>query len=667
MSANHPQRFGRYVVVRPLGRGAVGEVYLARDPKLDRQVAVKTLSGLSALPPSEQEEARERFLREARAAAALSHPNVVTVFDVGEQDGIPYMAMEYLEGTTLDRHAREGHLLPPAKVVEIGIRAALGLDEAHRAGLVHRDVKPANIVLLADGSIKVADFGLAKDPRSAMTSDDSILGTPNYMSPEQIAGRSLDGRSDLFSLTVAIFELLTGRRPFTGDTVSTVLYRVVNEAPPSLRSLRPELPESLESVVETMLSKTRDVRLANGRELASVLREILAEMGGVPEHLEIPPPATETVSSSRPSISTVEPERSRRRLATLLIATFGLTALTAALWTAPLWAGFDPLAGAREPVEHWMERRLGAAGRLISVGPVSITVPVRTMPGGLEFEVKGRELTRDEAGSLLIPAGSSGTVVLAVDDPCRVGETSFDATDPPDEAVVETRPRLLTMRVNSEPGGARVELDGEIVEGRTPLDIGLEACREHTLVLTADGREPLTVTLPADESEEKWSVALNEIELAPPKPGWLDVPGAPYPVWVTLARSGARLGRAGQRLQLGPGRYQLTLLSPDILYSQSVTATVRSGRTARLDVEYPPVGSLTVRAVPPGGEVLVRPAGESRTRAVGETPLIARALVAGSYEVIVQHPTRGVQVTRTAEIRPGKAPSVVVVDAEAWP
>jgi serine/threonine-protein kinase len=152
-SSSQPRSFGRYEVVRPLGRGAVGEVFLARDPALDRYVAVKTLSGLEALAETDREQARNRFLREARSAAALNHPNIVTIFDVGDQDGVPYIAMERLEGTTLDRHARPPHLLPLPKVIELGVQAALALHEAHRAGIVHRDIKPANLVLCEDGAL----------------------------------------------------------------------------------------------------------------------------------------------------------------------------------------------------------------------------------------------------------------------------------------------------------------------------------------------------------------------------------------------------------------------------------------------------------------------------------------------------------------------------------
>ncbi|UCF69409.1 MAG: serine/threonine protein kinase, partial [Acidobacteriota bacterium] len=283
--------FGRYEVIRPLGRGAMGEVYLARDPELRRLVAIKSLASIEALPPAEQEELRARFRGEARAAAALSHPHLMTIHDVGEHEGVPFMAMEYLEGITLDRHTQNGHLLPPAKVLEIGIQAAAALDVAHRAGIVHRDIKPANLVLLSNGAVKVTDFGLAKAPQTGLRSNDQTVGTPNYMSPEQIAGRPLDGRADLFSLGVSLFELLAGARPFPGDTISSVMYRIVNEPPQSLTALRPGLPTALERLLETMLAKEPNQRLPSGTHVAAAIEPILHQLGGVPSNIELPPPS----------------------------------------------------------------------------------------------------------------------------------------------------------------------------------------------------------------------------------------------------------------------------------------------------------------------------------------------------------------------------------------
>jgi serine/threonine-protein kinase len=199
------ESLGRYVVEKELGRGAMGRVFLAYDPEIDRRVAIKTIQIFASLPDAERAQARERFLREARSAGKLLHPGIVTVFDVGEADGIPYLAMEFIEGTTLDAYCREDALLPVPVVIDLIAAAADALGFAHQNGIVHRDIKPANLMRVSGRAIKVMDFGLAKDPATSMTHDGALLGTPNYMSPEQVRGESLDGRADLFALGIVCY------------------------------------------------------------------------------------------------------------------------------------------------------------------------------------------------------------------------------------------------------------------------------------------------------------------------------------------------------------------------------------------------------------------------------------------------------------------------------
>ena len=675
MTPSQPHTFGRYEVVRPLGRGAIGEVYLARDPQLHRLVAIKILSGLSALPPGEQDEARERFLREARSAAALNHPNIVTVHDVGEQDGHPYIAMEFLEGTTLDRHTKQKHLLPPSKVLEIGIRAAHALEEAHTAGLVHRDVKPANLVLLEDGTVKVTDFGLAKDQTAALTANDSILGTPNYMSPEQIAGRPLDGRSDLFSLAVALFELLAGERPFSGSSVSSVLYRIVNEPPPSLRNLRPELPEALERLLETMLSKDPGKRLPTGSKLAAALKRILAAMGGVPPSLELPLPASRTKpreesgasgSGTAASSESATPRKRRGRLVLMMLA-LALVSSVAAVWTAPRWLGSDPLEGRRPEVQRWLSENLGSFGDSLSVTPLASRVAVRTEPPGLTVEVQTTGVELDTEGWLVIPADRSEPFVVSVRDECREGEATVDPAALPSEVSIATEAVLVDVPLASEPAGAKVEVDGVTLDERTPALLSLEACRAHTIALSARGRPEREVSLPEDGDAAAWRRELARVELAPLLRGKLEVPAAPYPVRVILAAGGRAIGRAGSRIDLDPGRYRLRLVARELLYEEDVTARVEPGRSTTLQVDYPAIGRLTVRAVPPGGDVLVRRSGAGDAVKLGETPINGHRLVAGTYDVTVAHPARGVQVTKTTVVQGGGDGTVVVVGSGEWP
>ena len=226
------ERIGRYQIEETLGRGAMGVVYRARDPIIDRQVALKTMR--VDLDAEHAEEFRERFVREAQAAGRLNHPGIVTVHDVGEdpESGLVYIAMEYVEGRDLKQMLASGHRFRPSETARIAADVATALDYAHSLGVVHRDIKPANIILTPDGTAKITDFGIARLETSNLTVDGQFIGTPNFMSPEQITGKPVDGRSDIFSLGVVLFNLLTEKKPFNGGTMHEVTLRIVQEPCP---------------------------------------------------------------------------------------------------------------------------------------------------------------------------------------------------------------------------------------------------------------------------------------------------------------------------------------------------------------------------------------------------------------------------------------------------
>ena len=263
---------GRYEIAKELGRGAMGTVYLGKDPKINREVAIKTLR-YEEVEEDQLAEVKKRFFREAEAAGKLSHPNIVTIFDVGEDYDLAYMAMELLDGADLAKYCQKENLLLPNDVVKIISSVAHALDYAHSSGVVHRDIKPANIMVLKNGEVKVTDFGIARVMATSKTQTGVILGTPSYMSPEQIAGQKVDGRSDLFSLGVVFYELLTGERPFQGDSIATLMFNITTSPPVSLKKLAPDVPERLVSILEKLLAKDRDIRYQQGRELVRDLAE----------------------------------------------------------------------------------------------------------------------------------------------------------------------------------------------------------------------------------------------------------------------------------------------------------------------------------------------------------------------------------------------------------
>ncbi len=262
---------GRYEILKVLGRGAMGVVYLARDPLIDRQVALKTLR--LDIDPDVADEFRERFLREARAAGRLSHRNIVTIHDVGEDadSELLFIAMEYVPGRNLKQVLASGAGLRPSEVARIVACVAEAVDYAHRMGVVHRDIKPANIILTEDGTPKITDFGVARLESSNLTVEGQFIGTPNYMSPEQISGKAVDGRCDIFSTGVVLFELLTGQRPFPGTNISEVTHRIVHEACPIPSTLRPGLPPAFNPVVLKCLAKLPEQRFQDAAQLANVL------------------------------------------------------------------------------------------------------------------------------------------------------------------------------------------------------------------------------------------------------------------------------------------------------------------------------------------------------------------------------------------------------------
>ena len=270
---------GRYQVEKELGRGAMGTVYLGVDPKIKRTVAIKTMALAAEFEGNELDEVKFRFFREAETAGRLQHPNIVTIYDAGEELDLAYIAMELLEGNDLTSYTKEANLLPLQVAMNIIFKAALALDYAHENGVVHRDIKPANIMYEpAKKQIKLTDFGIARIADSSKTKTGMVLGTPAYMSPEQLAGRKIDGRSDLFSLGVTLFELLTGHLPFAADTLTTLMFKITNEAHEDLATYKPELVQKrpcLADIVNRALAKDVDQRYQTGKEMARDIQQCM--------------------------------------------------------------------------------------------------------------------------------------------------------------------------------------------------------------------------------------------------------------------------------------------------------------------------------------------------------------------------------------------------------
>lgn len=399
-------KVGRYEILDELGKGAMGVVYKARDPNLDLLVALKVLRPERLSDPA----LVRRFLAEARALGRLDHPNTVRVFNVDQDGGRTYIAMEYVEGESLGERMKRSRLSLP-ETAGLGARVAEALGDAHRKGIVHRDVKPGNILIRSDGRIKITDFGiahvedLAQDDR---TQAGEILGTPGYMSPEQVAGRPVDGRSDVFSLGIILYELATGKKPFAANTLAATFYAITHGEPAAPAEVNPEVPGPLQEVILRCLRKNPEERFPTGEALAEALRAAVGE----PDPSAGAPPAE-------------EPAARRRNLALAAVLAAALAAAGAAyyLWpSAPATVG-TAVAPSPAPPEHAADARLAVdsvpkgarlfvAGALRGTTPLTLPLPagkheVRvTLPGYLDWEAQV-QLTQNQETPLsveLVPA-----------------------------------------------------------------------------------------------------------------------------------------------------------------------------------------------------------------------------------------------------------------------
>ncbi len=378
-------RIGRYKIIDELGRGAMGVVYRAEDPKIGREVAIKTLKLADKAAPSEIDGLRERLMREAQSAGRLSHPGIVTVYDVDEDHGVAFIAMEYVEGKTFDDYLHEGLLHDLDFGADVLQQAAAALDYAHSKEIVHRDIKPANLMLTAKNVVKIMDFGIARISSSQLTQTGTVMGTPSYMSPEQVRGESLDGRADQFSLGVIAYEMLTGKKPFAGDNLTAVIFKIVSSEATPVTQLCPWLGPDVDAVLARVLAKKPGDRYKNCQDFAesfraavqgvvvpvdaevattpgldpSITQDLTRETAGADDETQIAAPRMPALGEmpALPPIArseNAERSSSKRWLGVIaVLAAVGLLAFAGAVQatTGSLFA--DPMGAAREAWAMW--------------------------------------------------------------------------------------------------------------------------------------------------------------------------------------------------------------------------------------------------------------------------------------------------------------------------
>lgn len=648
-NAKRPRkRIGRYLVIARVGRGGMGMVYRGYDEALEREVAIKTLTVEGTL----DEESRKRFEIEAKAAARLQHPNILTVFELGDERGVPFIAMELLPGVDLEELLRSGEELLLQEKLEIVIQVCRGLAYAHEHKIVHRDIKPSNVRLLDDGTIKIMDFGIAKLQGTGVTRSGMMVGTVHYMSPEQIRGQPLDGRSDVFSLGVILYEMLVGRRPFAGQGATEILYKIVHEDPAPLAAGAPPLPPRLQEIVARALAKNQQDRCASATQLAEELSAVLAEVSRAAT-VQVAAADVETLGTSRRLLKEGRVEECLRRLRELsdrqpgsLEARRALRAATREMQRRQLPA--QPQEDEFPELEATFQSPPTRAASAVSYPlppptriapgaavPAVDTARARPAPGGAALAVG--------AGIALAAALAAGLYLLR-DGPSGSSETERPPavrSQPPGPLVPERRaPEPVQLAVSSDPPGAAVALDGRELAGVTPVSVELNPSLAHRLSLSLDGYKIREVAIPAGEGARPLNVALE-----PSGPlGTVSVASS-FPVDViwkgrTLAR-----GQTGARVSLPAGRHALTLVSSAYFLKSSVSVQVRAGAEAAL--RAPELGKISIRANPDNCQVLIDGV------FVDYPPILDKPIAAGAHTVTFKWPD-GRRADESAEVIPGR-------------
>ncbi len=507
-------QIGRYQIHEELGRGAMGVVFRAVDSVIGRTVAIKTIRLDSFPDPVERDKLKNRLLREARSAGLLSHPNIVTVYDVGEEKGVAFIAMEYVQGQTLEQALRERGRLPPAQVLTILAEVAAALDYAHSKGVVHRDVKPGNLMLPeGGGGVKITDFGVAKLLSHQATQSDLMLGTPNYMAPEQIESGNVDGRADQFGMAVIAYELLTGDRPFHAETLSALLFRILREEPAAPHLLNSTLNDRVSGVLARALAKKAGDRFATCSALAKALTHSLAGCGNWQPLARAAAGTMATVAEPAvpaqplppaPAFTQVEEKPvGKRRPLLLMMATVAMAAAVAALW---FWPEVAPVPAASEtaPAISVDPSRPSPLAEPVQP-PAPVASPVSTETAAVPATVK--------------PSGAGGPV----------------------SGVVE---------IASEPSGATVSIDDTLDQCKTPCSMELSQGR-HVLRFKLDKHRAGTLVIMVPQ-ETSASIRLD------PSIGTLMVLTTPAGAQI-LVNGQAQADRSPATLKLAPGKYNLTL------------------------------------------------------------------------------------------------------------
>ncbi len=593
-----PQSIGRYQVLKVLGAGAMGSVLLAEDPRIKRKVAIKIVRLEALRSHKDEEEYLARFQREAEVSGLLNHPGIVTIFDVGEEDGIgPFMAMEFVAGQSLDALIKGGASIPLEQKLRIAAAIGEALDHSHRLGVIHRDVKPGNVMLTEDGRPKLMDFGIAKREDAGLTQTGTFLGTPSYAAPEQIKEGAVTPQSDQFSFAVMVFELLSGKLPFPGNSINTILYRIVNEPPsdpqPPVEGI---LPEAWHRIFLRALFKEPEGRYPSCSHFVHELAEAALGVGTIVRQdllSALPPVETQPLV---PPVA-VPPVGAATRISPMIqLGSNHDETLNQALNPSVV----EPRPKAKAwPWIAILVVAAGAGGYYFLNRPASATVLLKTDPDKAQVSLNGRALS--EATPIQEP--------LKAGDHLRFEAKGFQAKEldftsagawP---ATITLAPVVSSVDLKSDPAGAQVVMDGKPLDGVTPLSVSWNQGQPHQLTFTKG-----TASLPKDFAVGEVPEGVFALQSASASAaavtgnGTLRFSGG-FSVRVKV--DGADKGEMapGRTLDLPPGDHRVELSNGKVFFAEARTVTVAMGQEAKVAV--PGLASLTVSTHPGVGDVLV--------------------------------------------------------------
>ena len=671
------EKIGRYEITGELGRGAMGVVYKATDPNIGRTVALKTLR--LDIHAEKHDEMLRRFQHEARAAGLLNHPNIVTIYDAGKAGGVFYIAMEYIEGRSLAAVLHQKKSLPATEIVEVGTQVCAGLQYAHFRKVVHRDIKPANIVIDTSGVVKITDFGIAKAAGANLTHTGEVLGTPNYMSPEQVKGEELDGRSDLFSTGIMLYEMLTGARPFEGDTVTTVIYKIMHETPVAPREVKSDIHPGLSMIVTKCLAKDPEDRYQEAVDLSTALRSYkIVSIPGANYSEHAPPPVAPPVGPQ-----TVANTVANTVAATPPIPIFGASKLStsaqaAAARTATVSPADTPTLVVAAPEKQRAQRTFGlfaivAALLLASAAGIRW---LRTRPAPVPAQqVQTTQTTPSPATAMEPPTPPApGEVTPEQQIQSATEQLTAAANKFAPQSIQSAAPTGVgDLRITSTPPGATVQIDGVSQDWYvTPFNAPPMKAGQHSLVAALPGVAPQTrmvEVVPRKKVSVDFQLARDSVMFnidSLPKGAEIEVDGAPTgsrtPAQLMLNPGEHRLalrligfepmemamsGSAGQEVNIAPrlrARNSVEISNPQSPDAASLAESMKQmkERLAR-DLPQPP-GYLIIRTVPQGVNIWVDDVTMMRGRRI--------PLMPGTHTLRVER--NGKQLTKSFDIRAGE-------------